>query len=656
LPVQRLSPDRRSPVFVTVGDLDQWWSSKRAEIESGETESGETEQSSKPVLAPAPITPPVPESTQPSIPRPSIWGKIALFLIASLILLFLFLILPAKKYADAPQIVEARQITFLPGHESGTPSPDGTRLALITNPPGGPSRLNEFVLATNKVRPLTDGSRPPHYPAWSPDGGRIAYVLYASGSTKGEIRIVDVKTGDDQRFAEFFHTSYASSVSWMPDGRTLVTTDLDSNRGGFRLLALTEHSQQRRWLSEPPATSYGDFLPIVAPDGRAVAFQRFAGHSETETDVFVQPLDRSGAPSGPPYRLTEKGLLIRGMSASRDSRWLVLAASPRNDYRTLWLIGKPWSPDAGDHAWFRLGGVPGVPESLRFFTDGRLLYTARQPNFQHIYLITPESSKDLVGPVCPSSRDDAQPDLRADGAITYLINYLNIAVCFSPAHESKQITNFSDGRAAFPRWSPGGERIAFCYYSGDDWELRLLAISQPERIRRLTSLGSTASPPLWSSDGRYIYVIKSGGLWKIPVADDEKPRVIIDARLRQVLRDPVSGTLYVLKSGDRTLYRVSAPNELIPVLRDTALDRQAIWGGWLYRSDPRTHPSREVLTRTRIPPSLQEVTSEIVGQSLPGMYNTEAGLIAVHPDGSRIAWTLVSADEGDVWEARLRFP
>jgi len=76
----------------------------------------------------------------------------------------------------------------------------------------------------------------------------------------------------------------------------------------------------------------------------------------------------------------------------------------------------------------------------------------------------------------------------------------------------------------------------------------------------------------------------------------------------------------------------------------------------LFRSDRRTHPSREVLTRTRIPPNLREVTAGIVGQSLPGMYNTEAGLIAVHPDGGRIAWTLVVADEGDVWQARLRFP
>jgi hypothetical protein len=154
----------------------------------------------------------------------------------------------------------------------------------------------------------------------------------------------------------------------------------------------------------------------------------------------------------------------------------------------------------------------------------------------------------------------------------------------------------------------------------------------------------------------YIYVIKkSGGLWKIPVTDDEKPRIIIDTQLSEVLRDPLSDTFYVVKSGERILCRVSAANGLVPVLRDTDPGQQAIWGGWLFRSDFRYDPSREVLTRTRIPPHLQEVTPEIVKQSMPGMYNTESGLIAVHPDGRRMAWALASADEGDVWQAKLRF-
>src|SRR5665811_1684347 len=81
-------------------------------------------------------------------------------------------------------------------------------------------------------------------PAWSPDGGRLAYVSFES--RKPVVYTHDVATGKRRLIANFRGSN--SAPAWSPDGRTLaVTLSLD---GGSQLYAIDANGGEPRRLSQ----------------------------------------------------------------------------------------------------------------------------------------------------------------------------------------------------------------------------------------------------------------------------------------------------------------------------------------------------------------------------------------------------------------------
>ena len=117
---------------------------------------------------------------------------------------------------------------------------DGTRLVQLTNAPG-----------------------PDRYPAWSPDGRKLAYVSFEKA--KPSIWVQEVFTGKREKVSSF--KGINGAPAWSPDGRYLaLTLSKDGNPDIFIL------DVARRSLR--PIARHGaiDTEPAWAPDGKSLVF------------------------------------------------------------------------------------------------------------------------------------------------------------------------------------------------------------------------------------------------------------------------------------------------------------------------------------------------------------------------------------------------
>jgi Tol biopolymer transport system component len=87
----------------------------------------------------------------------------------------------------------------------------------------------------------------------------------------------------------------------------------------------------------------------------------------------------------------------------------------------------------------------------------------------------------------------------------------------------RQLTNGGD--AVQPRWSPGGKRIAFWGLKEDSgqrdiWTIPSEASGEPARVA-VTTDAMTDWNPVWSPDGRYLYLSSDRGgamnLWRVGI-------------------------------------------------------------------------------------------------------------------------------------------
>lgn len=142
-------------------------------------------------------------------------------------------------------------------------------------------------------------------PAWSPNGGLLAYVSFES--RKPVVYTHDVATGKRRLIANFRGSN--SAPAWSPDGRTLALTL--SREGGSQLFTIDSGGGEPRRLTQ---SSSIDTEPAYTPDGKSI--------------YFVS--DRGGAPQiykmsstgGNAERVTFTGNYNISPAVSPDGRWL----------------------------------------------------------------------------------------------------------------------------------------------------------------------------------------------------------------------------------------------------------------------------------------------------------------------------------------------
>ncbi len=141
-------------------------------------------------------------------------------------------------------------------------SADGGRLAFASDRDGS---LDLYVrdLGTGSDRRVTEGAAAT-MPAWSPDGSRIAFVGSAAGTA---VQVVDLATGVVETLRAGLNG--AGRPSWSPDGASVLVSALSPYSGRFREGVNRALVVPARPLRTAAAMPGARALPVPTPGSRA---------------------------------------------------------------------------------------------------------------------------------------------------------------------------------------------------------------------------------------------------------------------------------------------------------------------------------------------------------------------------------------------------
>jgi Tol biopolymer transport system component/DNA-binding winged helix-turn-helix (wHTH) protein len=405
-----------------------------------------------------------------------------------------------------------RVVTSYPGFEYRPAfSPDGGQVAFVW---GGPNSDNadiyvKQVEGENALRLTTDPAND-FGPAWSPDGKRIAFLRGGAGLTTA-VYLISPIGGDERKLVDV--PLALGPLSWSPDGKWLAFARERGEAAGVYLLPV--EGGEPRQITSPKAPAH-DNNPVVSPDGRWLAYASCT--RLYSCDLFVQGLDASYAPRGKPRQITRQQLSILGIAWANDS--LVYSGSRSwNLLHYLWRVKLEGKRDperlevAGFHARF-----PAFSPQSR-----RVVFSRSVQNYD-IWRYQINGSR---APVIKSSLDEATPQFSPDGqriafATSRSGESWDIWVANADGSSPRQITNqFGRGEGS-PRWSRDGRWIVFDSQRSDGGQDICVVDSSGGRPRRLDLGHYLNAFPVYSHDAQWIYYTsdRTGReeIWRVPAA------------------------------------------------------------------------------------------------------------------------------------------
>ena len=181
-------------------------------------------------------------------------------------------------------------------------SPDGKSIAFVklAGPYSGDadqSSIQILAVETGAFQPVTGRNRHEGYPAFSPDGARLAYWFPRDGETKNvnDIHVVAVSGGDGVNVTRGIDRNIMRAI-WLPDGKSLLVGGNDGTTVGLWVQPLEGTARRVPLGKICPASAFWVDVS-VGPHGEIA----FAG-SEPQRPPELFYLS---SPAGPVKRLTD---------------------------------------------------------------------------------------------------------------------------------------------------------------------------------------------------------------------------------------------------------------------------------------------------------------------------------------------------------------
>jgi Tol biopolymer transport system component/DNA-binding winged helix-turn-helix (wHTH) protein len=409
-------------------------------------------------------------------------------------------------------------------------SPEGTRVAFTWQEPGKqvPNVYVKLIGQGDAIR-LTTNASGDFAPVWSPDGHWIAFlrarqrysaaviVIPSLGGPEREVAEVSLDTSNILRHWESYSVP-PPFLAWSSDGRWLLSIEENAPRGAFSIVRISAETGTKRVLTFPPKETSGDGGLAVSPDGKTLAFTRTLGLFEK--DIYLVSLSEDTLPRGVPRRLTFDSKEIDGLAWTPDGHRLVFS-SRRGGRRGLWQMsvspaGQPVRlTDAGDD-----------PRDVAIAREGFHLVYSHLIMDSHISRMgLDRNERKQAHSFIASTRHELLPKYSPDGRrIAFQSGRSGndeIWICNADASHPVQLTGFRNAWVGSPRWSPDGQKITFDSNAAGNWDIYVIG-SEGGRAVRLTTTETQEFRPSWSHDGKWVYFssTRTGQpqIWKIPAA------------------------------------------------------------------------------------------------------------------------------------------
>jgi TolB protein len=157
-------------------------------------------------------------------------------------------------------------------------SPDGKKIAFACDFDG---TMNIYVMDPNgnQTKQLTKSNEPTWHPSWSPDGKKI--VFSRKMPTGSGIFVMDADGDNEKQIAQD-----AADPAWSPDGKKILFTSRRSG-AGYRVYVMDTSGANVTELTFN-SNQMGHTFPAWSPDGKKIAWTDLAGQ---DLELFVADAD-----------------------------------------------------------------------------------------------------------------------------------------------------------------------------------------------------------------------------------------------------------------------------------------------------------------------------------------------------------------------------